>query len=98
MNIEQDFSLEALISYLHNAHAYFIDFRLPHLREKLVGAIEGCPEDVRIVIIKFFDEYFINARYLENSYGNLWGRFKWCRQKRYVKQAYSIVRNGKCKV
>ncbi|MBR5298055.1 MAG: hemerythrin domain-containing protein [Parabacteroides sp.] len=57
MNIEQDFSLEALISYLHNAHAYFIDFRLPHLREKLVGAIEGCPEDVRIVIIKFFDEY-----------------------------------------
>ena len=47
---------------------------------------------------KFFDEYFINARYLENSYGNLWGRFKWYRQKRYVKQAYSIVRNGKCKV
>lgn len=50
-------SIEDLIKYLHNAHDYFLNFRLPHIRRKLVNAIEGCPEDVGFVIVKFFDEY-----------------------------------------
>jgi regulator of cell morphogenesis and NO signaling len=50
-------SVEALISYLHNAHDYFLKFRFPHLRIKLVEAINDCPEDVAFVITKFFDEY-----------------------------------------
>ena len=57
LHIEQGFSIEALISYLHNAHTYFLEFRLPYLREKLVNAIDGCPKDVAFVITKFFDEY-----------------------------------------
>jgi regulator of cell morphogenesis and NO signaling len=51
-------SVDALITYLHNAHDYFLKFRLPHLRIKLVEAINDCPEkDVAFVITKFFDEY-----------------------------------------
>ncbi|MCD7978279.1 MAG: hemerythrin domain-containing protein [Tannerellaceae bacterium] len=50
-------SLEVLIRYLHNAHDYFLNFRLPHLRRKLLEAIEGCREEVAFVIRKFFDEY-----------------------------------------
>ena len=50
-------SIENLIRYLHNAHDYFLNFRLPHIRRKLVDAISGCPEDVAFVITKFFDEY-----------------------------------------
>lgn len=50
-------SIEDLIFYLHNAHDYFLNFRLPHIRRKLVKAIDDCPEDVGFVIIKFFDEY-----------------------------------------
>lgn len=50
-------SIEALITYLHNAHDYFLNFRLPHIRRKLTEAIAGCPDDVAFVIRKFFDEY-----------------------------------------
>ena len=35
-NIDECISIEAIITYLHNAHAYFLDFRLPHIRRKLV--------------------------------------------------------------
>ena len=46
-----------MIRYLHNAHDYFLQFRLPHLRRKLVNAIASCPADVAFVITRFFDEY-----------------------------------------
>lgn len=50
-------SIETLICYLHNAHDYFLNFRLPHIRRKLVEAISSCPQDVAFVIVRFFDEY-----------------------------------------
>ncbi|MDH6311424.1 regulator of cell morphogenesis and NO signaling [Parabacteroides sp. PFB2-10] len=56
-NINQCLSLETLMSYLHNAHDYFLNFRLPHIRRKLVEAIEDCPKDVAFAITRFFDEY-----------------------------------------
>lgn len=56
-NINKCLSLESLMAYLHNAHDYFLNFRLPHIRRKLIEAIAGCPDDVAFVIRKFFDEY-----------------------------------------
>lgn len=56
-NLDKCFSMEALIIYLHNAHDYFLNFRLPHIRRKLMDALTGCPEDVAFVIRKFFDDY-----------------------------------------
>jgi regulator of cell morphogenesis and NO signaling len=57
-NVSDCISLEHLIVYLHNAHDYFLKFRLPHLRRKLTEAIKNdCPEDVAFAITKFFDEY-----------------------------------------
>lgn len=56
-NIHTCFSIEALMTYLHNAHDYFLHFRLPHIRRKLTEAISDCPKDVAFVIQKFFDEY-----------------------------------------
>ena len=53
----KDLSMEDLIRYLHNAHDYFLNFRLPHIRRKLVDAISSCPTDVSFVITKFFDDY-----------------------------------------
>ena len=55
--VHKDISISSLITYLHNAHAYFLDFRLPHIRRKLTDAIADCPKDVAFVITKFFDEY-----------------------------------------
>lgn len=56
-NVDKCLSIDALITYLHNAHDYFLNFRLPHLRRKLLEAIEECPKDVAFVIQNFFDEY-----------------------------------------
>lgn len=55
--IGQHLSIETLIRYLHNAHDYFLNFRLPHIRRKLIEAISGCPDDITFIIRKFFDDY-----------------------------------------
>lgn len=50
-------SIEHLIKYLQHAHDYFLNFRLPNIRRKLVDAIKDCPKDVAYAITQFFDEY-----------------------------------------
>lgn len=57
VSTEEGLSVADLIRYLHNAHDYFLNFRLPHLRRKLIKAIEACPSDVAFVITRFFDDY-----------------------------------------
>ena len=63
---EDDYSLEhsyekidlpSLISYLKNAHKYFLEFKLPLIREKLILAIKSSKEDVSFLIMRFFDDY-----------------------------------------
>lgn len=54
---EKKLSIESLITYLHNAHDYFLHFHLPHIRQKLTNALANSPEDVAFVIRRFFDEY-----------------------------------------
>lgn len=50
------FSIDALVSYLHNSHDYFLGFRLPAIRNKLVEAID-CRSDVAQAILRFYDQY-----------------------------------------
>ena len=40
--VHKDISISSLITYLHNAHDYFLNFRLPHIRHKLTEAIGFC--------------------------------------------------------
>ena len=47
-------SVAALVSYSHN---YFLDFRLPAIRRKLIEAIDCSHNDVAFAILRFFDEY-----------------------------------------
>ncbi len=50
-------SLSSLIKYLHNAHSYFLEYRLPTIRRELVEALDS-DSDVSYVILNYFDEYF----------------------------------------
>ena len=50
-------SVRALTDYLHNSHAYFLDFRLPAIRRKLIEAVDCSQSDVSFAILRFFDEY-----------------------------------------
>ncbi|MDL2290000.1 hemerythrin domain-containing protein [Paludibacteraceae bacterium OttesenSCG-928-F17] len=63
-NLEMDnhyekISLESLISFLKNGHDYFLNYKLPAIREKLVEAINQTDsnEMYREIILRFFDEY-----------------------------------------
>lgn len=49
-------SMEALVTYLHNSHDYFLGFRLPAIREKLVETV-GMHDDLSRAIMKYFDDY-----------------------------------------
>lgn len=54
--------LDSLIQYLSHSHAYFLDHRLPELRTRLLSAISNCPQEVAIVIRRFYDEYVEEVR------------------------------------
>ena len=49
-------SIESLLSYLHNSHEYFLRFRLPGIRAKLVEVV-GQKDNLSRAIINYFDEY-----------------------------------------
>ena len=50
-------SVRALTDNMHNSHGYFLDFRLPAIRRKLIEAVDCSQSDVSFAIMRFFDEY-----------------------------------------
>lgn len=54
--------IDSLLRYLSNSHSYFLDFRLPQIRQRLLTAISNCPQEVAFVIRRFFDEYVEEVR------------------------------------
>ena len=53
-------SIETVIGYLKNAHIYFLDYKLPSIRTKLIEAVDSSDQSMayKVVFMKFFDEYF----------------------------------------
>ncbi|MCC8088891.1 MAG: hemerythrin domain-containing protein [Rikenellaceae bacterium] len=58
----RELSLNSLLDYLHNSHSYFLDYRLPAIRAKLLEAINYGNSDVSIVIMRYFDVYVAEVR------------------------------------
>lgn len=56
LNIEQ-ISVRTLTDYLRNAHRYFLDFRLPAIRRKLIESVNCTQHDVAFAIMRYYDEY-----------------------------------------
>ena len=50
-------SIQCLLDYLHNSHSYFLDFRLPSIRHKLISAIDTKHDNAAKAIIRFYDQY-----------------------------------------
>lgn len=56
-------SVKALITYLAQAHAYFLNYQMPTIRRKLLEAIDcSCENEVAYLILKFYDEYTLEVR------------------------------------
>ena len=59
----EDISVESLMTYLKNAHHYFLDFQLPIIRRKLLEAIDcSMDNEVTFLILTFFDNYVKEVR------------------------------------
>lgn len=58
-DVVDQLSIETVISYLKNAHVYFLSFKLPILRERLNEAVLENEQlhAYKIVLLQFFDEY-----------------------------------------
>lgn len=54
-----DISIDSVVLYLRNAHHFFLDFKLPLIKKKLIEAINDTlqEEPYRKMIMKFFDDY-----------------------------------------
>ena len=62
--IPEDIDVPTLQHYLHNAHTYFLDFRLPRLRNALVEAIMPADPTTKIpgLILRCYDEFVDEIR------------------------------------
>lgn len=58
-----DVSVATLTQYLKNAHRYFLDFRLPSIRRKLIEAIDCSLSDVSFAIMRYYDEYVAEVQH-----------------------------------
>lgn len=54
-------SIPSMLTYLHNSHSYFLDYRLPGIRTELVSVV-GTDSDLARAIINYFDEYAEQVR------------------------------------
>lgn len=56
-------SLKSLIDYLKQAHSFFLDFKLPMIRRRLLEAIDcSGADEISFLILKFYDEYVTEVR------------------------------------
>lgn len=53
----EDVNVKAMLDYLKRSHTYFVDFRLPAIRRKLIEAIDCSRNQIAFLILKFYDEY-----------------------------------------
>jgi regulator of cell morphogenesis and NO signaling len=52
-----DVDVRALMDYLKRSHAYYINFRLPAIKRKLLEAMSVSSNQIAVLILKFYDEY-----------------------------------------
>lgn len=62
MDLHKRISIPQIIKYLINSHTYFLQYRLPELRIKLLKAIDAAPKDVVYAITTFYDGYTEGVR------------------------------------
>ncbi len=55
--------IPTLVSYLKNAHTYFLDFKFPNIRRKLISSIDcSVNNEIAFLILKFFDAFVEGVR------------------------------------
>lgn len=57
-------SIASLINYLQNAHTYFLEYKLPSIRTKLIDAVATTDQNIpyKVVFLKYFDGYVLEVK------------------------------------
>ncbi|GHT11915.1 cation-binding protein [Bacteroidia bacterium] len=55
-------SVESLINYLHNSHNYFLNYRLPEIREKLSKVLNPGEDDLNKAVLEYFDKFVAEVK------------------------------------
>ena len=56
VEMAEHIDLPTMLRYLKNSHTYFIEYRLPQIRRKLLQAVDMSSQ-IAMLILKFYDEY-----------------------------------------
>lgn len=51
-----------IIDFLLNSHSYFLSYKLPHIRNNLLAALDAHHSDINPAIVHFFDDYVEHVR------------------------------------
>ena len=91
-NVYDNISIESIIDYLKNAHTYFLDFKLPAIRAKLLQAVNTGEQSIpySILFTKFFDEYVAEVQKHMNYEDNVVFPYVLQLQKGLKDKKYSI--------
>lgn len=49
--------MPGIVNFLFNSHAYFLSYKLPHIRANLLAALDAHHSDINPAIVRFFDDY-----------------------------------------
>lgn len=61
-NSKRDLLPDALLTYLHNSHNYFLNFKLPKIRFDLIQVLGEREDELTKAVIRYFDEYVEEVR------------------------------------
>lgn len=62
-SLVRSLDIPTLMNYLKNAHTYFLDFKFPNIRRKLIESIDcSVNNEIAFLILKFFDAYMEGVR------------------------------------
>ncbi|MDR0833206.1 MAG: hemerythrin domain-containing protein [Candidatus Symbiothrix sp.] len=59
---DNDFSLEALMDYLHRSHDYFLKYQLPDIRRKLALVLNVGQDELNKAVLGYFDKFEAEMR------------------------------------
>lgn len=57
LDLVDSVSVSHLMDYLKRSHTYFLQFRLPAIRRKLIEAIDCSSNQIAFLVLKFYDDY-----------------------------------------
>lgn len=97
-DLAEQIKLPALLQYLKNSHSFFLEYRLPEVRRKLLSAIDMTVNNqIAMLVIKFYDECALEvSQHMEYENQHVYPHIDLLLQNKLPNESfYTLVRNHK---